>query len=297
MLKTLVGNRSSLVFKGVMGYDPMSASKNLLPLVSINIPTYNSEKTLNDCLRSIVSQSYNCIEILVIDSYSFDRTLEIAKEFGVKVYFADTLSEARKLGVEKSLGKYVFFVDSDQVLTPSTIKKCVEKCESEGFDAVTLFECSLVEKNTFTERVIAYDKWLFHSQHDDHPIYGSAIPRFFRTSIFRTIKWPVGLGVQEHNIIYFEAVKAGAKVTFMEVPIYHREVHSLAHFARKFYRYGSQYIVALHENKEMAIAHSMPRRVYFSRKALKNPQLFAGLFLLYFVKGFAALMGVLSYYL
>jgi len=273
----------------------MTFGKNVEPLVSVNIPTYNSERTLDECLRSIVSQSYSNIEILIVDSYSFDRTLKIAKDYGARVYFADTLSEARKLGVEKSFGKYVFFVDSDQVLTSDAIKKCVEQCEIEGFDAVTLFECSIIEKDTFTERVIAYDKWLFHSQHDDHPVYGSAIPRFFRTDVLRTIKWPKGLGVQEHNIIYYEVAKTGAKVTFMDVLIYHREPYSLAHFARKFYRYGSNYVLALHENRTLAVAHSMPRRVYFSRKALTKPSLFPGLFLLYFIKAFAASMGALSY--
>lgn len=265
-----------------------------IPLVSINIPTYNSEKTLKECLQSIINQSYPNIEILLIDSYSADKTLEIAKAFGVKVYYADTLSEARQLGVQKSLGKYVLFVDSDQILTCDAINKCVEKCEVEGVDAVTLFECSITDKNTFTEKVIAYDKWLFHSQHDDHPIFGSAIPRFFRTEVLQKIKWPQGLGVQEHNMIYFEFVRTGAKVIFIDVIIYHREPYSLAHYTRKFYRYGSQYVLALKQNKTLAVAHSMPRRVYFSKKALTKPHLFPGLFLLYYVKASAALMGALS---
>jgi len=264
-------------------------------LVSVNIPTYNSGKTLDECLRSVVSQAYRNIEIVIVDSYSYDRTLEIALNYGARIYFADTLSEARKLGVEKSLGKYVFFVDSDQVITADAIAKCVYKCEGEGYDAITLFEQSLVKKGTFTERVIAYDKWLLHSQRDDHPIYGSAIPRFFKADVLRRIKWPRGLCVQEHNLIYYEVVKMGAKVTFMNVFIYHREPSSLAQFIRKFYRYGFYYLPALRENKKLVLAHSMPRRVYFSKRALTKPSLFAALFLLYLIKGFAASLGALAY--
>lgn len=271
-------------------------ARNREPLVSVNIPTYNSEKTLKECLQSVVSQTYRNIEIVIIDSYSYDQTLEIGKHYGAKIYFAHTLSEARKVGVQESLGKYVFFVDSDQVLTSDIIEKCVDELEKGAYDAITLFERSKIEKDTFTERVIGYDKWLFHSQHDDHPVYGSAIPRFFRTEIFRGIKWPEGLGVQEHNLIYYEVEKKGGRIIFMDLYIYHREPDSLAQFARKFYRYGFHYIPALHKNRKLVTAHSMPRRVYFSKRALTNPSLFIGLFLLYFVKGFATLMGVLAYY-
>lgn len=265
------------------------------PLVSINIPTYNSEKTLEKCLKSIKAQSYNNIEIVIIDSYSIDHTLEVSKKYNARIFSADTLSEARKLGVEKSLGEYVFFVDSDQTLPPFAVMKCVEKCEHEKFDVVTLFECSIVEKNSFTEKVIAYDKWLFHSKHDDHPLYGDAIPRFFRRNVFENITWPIGLGVQEHNLIHYEVMKTGAKSIFIDVPIYHKEPDNLAHFTRKFYHYGSQYVMALRQNRSMALAHSMPRRVYFSKKALTKPSLFLGLFVLYYIKGFSALMGALSY--
>jgi glycosyltransferase involved in cell wall biosynthesis len=272
-------------------------AENGTPLVSVNIPTYNSEKTLDECLRSIANQTYRNIEIIIVDSYSYDQTLEIAKNYGAKIYFADTLSEARKVGVENSLGKYVFFVDSDQVLTPDMIEKCVNKCEKEGYDAITLFERSMIKKGTFIERVIAYDKWLFHSQHDDHPIYGSAIPRFFRTEVLKRIKWPSSLGVQEHNLIYYEVIKMGAKSAFMDLYIYHREPYLLTQFVRKFYRYGFYYIPALHQNKRLVIAHSMPRRVYFSKKALKRPTLFVGILWLYLIKAMATFAGIIAYLL
>ncbi|MFH7873662.1 MAG: glycosyltransferase, partial [Candidatus Aenigmatarchaeota archaeon] len=48
------------------------------PLVSIIIPTYNSEKTLAKCLESIKNQSYKNIEIIVVDRFSKDKTAEIA---------------------------------------------------------------------------------------------------------------------------------------------------------------------------------------------------------------------------
>ena len=55
------------------------------PLVSIIIPTYNSEKTLPLCLESIKRQTYKNIEVIVLDNFSIDRTVDIAKRY-VKVH-------------------------------------------------------------------------------------------------------------------------------------------------------------------------------------------------------------------
>ena len=82
-------------------------------LVSVNIPTYNSESTLEQCLKAVKNQTYKNIEIIIVDSYSKDRTLEIAKKFNAKVIMCKgKLLEARILGTEKSKGEYVLLLDS-----------------------------------------------------------------------------------------------------------------------------------------------------------------------------------------
>lgn len=56
-----------------------------MPLVSIIIPTYNSAKTLEICLQAIKAQSYQNIEIIVVDNNSLDETKEIAQKYADKV--------------------------------------------------------------------------------------------------------------------------------------------------------------------------------------------------------------------
>ncbi len=55
------------------------------PLVSVVVPTINSESFLENCLRSIRRQSYSEIEIIIVDNYSIDKTREISEKFGAKV--------------------------------------------------------------------------------------------------------------------------------------------------------------------------------------------------------------------
>ena len=264
--------------------------------MSINIATYNSEKTLAKCLDSLKSQTYENIEIIIMDSYSKDRTQDIAKTYGAKIVFAPTLAMARKSGAEVSKGDYIFILDSDQILDVNVIEECVKACAGEGYDGVTLFEKSLITKNTFVERIIAYDKEIFHSLHDDDPISGTAIPRFFRASYFKKIEFEKNPPITfEHTIIHHKITQMGAKIKFVDAYIWHYETATIREVARKFFRYGYYYIPAFKFNRELAIHHSLPRRTYFHYKAFKDPVLFVGLFYVYFVKAISAGLGALSY--
>ncbi|MBU1727409.1 MAG: glycosyltransferase family 2 protein [Candidatus Omnitrophica bacterium] len=265
------------------------------PLVSVIVPTYNSARTLDECLGALKRQEYKNIEIIVTDSFSKDKTKEIAKRYGAKILDAETLALARKMGVELSKGKYILFLDSDQIIEPDTISRSVEACEAGGFDGVTHFERSKIHKNTFVERLINYDKWIFHSEQDDDPIYGTAEPRFFKADLVKKIDFldnpPITF---ELAIINLKMNKMGARIKFVDAYIYHYETPTFWHVARKFYRYGFYYIPALKRFPNLVLHHSAPRRSYFSARALTHPFLLLGLFFLYGVKGVATFCGIVA---
>lgn len=268
------------------------------PLVSINIATYNSVKTLQKCLHSVRNQTYKNIELIIMDSYSKDGTLDIAKTYTAKIVFAPSLALARKVGAEESKGEYVFILDSDQILEPNAIEECVTACEEEGYDGATLFEKSLITRNTFVEKVIAYDKEIFHSLHDDDPVKGTAIPRFFRASFYKRIEFEKNPPITfEHTIIHHKIVQMGAKIKFVDAYIWHHETATISEVARKFFRYGYYYVPAYKFNRQLVLHHSLPRRTYFHYMALKNPLLFLGLFYVYLIKAISAALGALVYLL
>lgn len=263
------------------------------PLVSVIVPTYNSGRTLDECLSALAGQNYRNIEIIITDSFSKDSTKEIARRFTDKIIDAESLALARKIGVEKSCGKYILFLDSDQVINPDTIELSVKACEEEGFDGVTHFERSKIYQNTFVERLINYDKWIFHSEQDDDPIYGTAEPRFFKAEFARQIDYldnpPITF---ELAIINLKMHQLGAKIKFIDAYIYHYETATFWQVAKKFFRYGFYYIPALKRYPNLVIHHSAIRRSYFTPRAFGHPFLLLGLFVLYGVKGVATFCGV-----
>ena len=97
------------------------------PLVSIIVPTYNSSRTLADCLQSINAQTYQYIELIVVDNHSTDDTPSIAKRFSKRIFTkGPERSEQRNFGVTQAKGEFVCIIDSDMLLSPEVIKQCVD---------------------------------------------------------------------------------------------------------------------------------------------------------------------------
>lgn len=265
------------------------------PLVSVIVPTYNSGRTLLECLAAIAHQNYKNIEIIIADSFSTDNTKDIAMNFTRNIIDAQSLALARKRAVELANGKYILFLDSDQIIAADTITVSVSCCEEEGYDGVTHFERSKICENTLVERLINYDKWIFHSEQDDDPIYGTAEPRFFRADFVKQIDFldnpPITF---ELAIINLKMRQLGARIKFINAYIYHYETSTFGEVAKKFFRYGFYYIPALKRFPNLVMHHSAPRRTYFSARALRHPFLLLGLFILYGIKGIATLCGVIT---
>lgn len=268
---------------------------NRHPLVSINIRTYNSVRTLRDTLLSIQRQTYKNIEVLISDGHSKDESVQIAQSFGAVVRYADKLGDARYQNYEHSKGKYILSLDSDQILDQALVEHCVAMGEKQGLDAVTIAERSFIRKNTITERLIAYDKWLIDKTQSTDAMFGTACPRFFRKSLLDKINWPESLSIFDDTILYSHILKLGAKVGYITKPcIRHYEVTSVREVFKKFYRYGMGYFSALKQDPATIAAHSLPRVSYFSPVALKKPHYLIGLLFLYIIKVIGASLGALS---
>ena len=129
--------------------------------VSIIIPTKNSEKTLPTLFKSLKKQSFKDFEVLVIDGFSRDKTVSIAKDNGARVYTVEGERSVQKnFGALKAKGKYLYFIDSDFYLHSKTLEECVNIVER-NHDAVVVLNISdprpsTVAKIRFFERLSYY---------------------------------------------------------------------------------------------------------------------------------------------
>lgn len=107
-----------------------------MPLVSIIIPVYNREKTLEYCLNSILQQNMHDFEVIIIDDGSTDNSANIYRNYALKdnriLYFYKEnggVSSARNYGISKARGKWITFVDSDDYIMPYHLNIATEADE------------------------------------------------------------------------------------------------------------------------------------------------------------------------
>ncbi len=113
-------------------------------LISIIVPVYNAQDHLEECIKSLVEQSYENKEIILVDDGSKDFSGEICDRFAeryenIRVFHTENqgVAKARNLGIEKALGDYFVFVDSDDVLCEEFLEKTHFAMIENGVDYVS----------------------------------------------------------------------------------------------------------------------------------------------------------------
>lgn len=104
--------------------------------VSVIVPIYNAHKYLKRCIRSILDQTYENLDIVLIDDGSQDNSLEICKRFEkedqrVRVFHKENggVSSARNYGIKKAQGEYIVFIDADDRVETSFIESLLAKAK------------------------------------------------------------------------------------------------------------------------------------------------------------------------
>ena len=126
--------------------------------VSIIIPTKNEESNIERLLKSIRSQSLKNFEIIIVDNFSQDKTLKIAKKFTKKVFqFGPERSSQRNLGLQKAKGTYIMFIDADMELEQEVISDSVKTLDkNHNVSGIIIKEVS--KGSSFLTKVKALEK-------------------------------------------------------------------------------------------------------------------------------------------
>lgn len=131
------------------------------PLVSIIVPTYNVERYVEECIDSLLAQTYPHTEIIVMDDASTDATVYLLKQYTEEIILIENEKNAgqgarRNQGLEIANGKYVYFMDADDWLEKEALEECVKLAEATQaelvrFNGLAFYEGdqSLVKENNY----------------------------------------------------------------------------------------------------------------------------------------------------
>src|SRR6266571_3418695 len=191
------------------------------PAVSVIIPSRNSERTITDCLSSIISQSYEPIEIIVVDCLSTDLTREIAQRMGALVISSrGERSVAKNLGAEFAHGKYLFFVDADHKLSADVIANCTKTID--GVDGVLITDQDIATDSKVS-RLIASRREVFDSvggfdpdlyADEDLDFHRRFLKLGFKMAYSRATEWHMGSPVNLKGLLNRSLYYSSNHVTY-----------------------------------------------------------------------------------
>lgn len=114
-------------------------------LITIIVPVYNTAKYLQQCIDSIILQTFKNFELIIVDDGSYDGSSKICDRFrskNIKVVHQENsgVSAARNVGIEKARGDYIMFVDSDDVIEPEMLSSLYETAKKFNYPDVVIAE-------------------------------------------------------------------------------------------------------------------------------------------------------------
>ncbi len=242
-------------------------------LVSVIIPTKNSEKFIERCIVSVKNQTYKNIEVIVVDNFSSDKTPEISRKLGVTFFQkGPERSTQRNYAVSQARGEYVFIIDSDMELSATVVQECVEAMEGKPYVAAVV-----VPEESFGEGFWAQCKKLERSFYVGVSWMEAA--RFFRHSLYQQ------LGGYDEKLISGEdwdlSQRAGktGKIASIKSYIFHNEgkinlwktIKKKYYYAQKFSKYAQKNKGSSSLNQQTGILGRY--KLFFSKpgKLFANP--------------------------
>ena len=207
------------------------------PLVSIIVPVYNGEKTIERCLRSIQNQSYSNIEVLVVNDGSSDHTERIIRKYVQRdsrfryIEKENTgVSDSRNVAMAEAKGDYFQFVDGDDWLVKQATEEFVNTALTYGCDMVISDFYRVCGRRIYTKGHIDAGPVITRMKYAEYMMeapanfyYGVLWNKFFRADIIRTFALKCSLQLDwcedfQFNLEYLQYV---GKVGVIRKPLYY----------------------------------------------------------------------------
>lgn len=206
----------------------------MYPLISVIVPCYNVEKYLPRCINSIINQTYNNIEILLVDDGSPDQCGEICEKYAkkdkrIKVIHKNNggLSDARNVAIDVATGEYILFIDSDDyvavdhvehlysIMTKSNVDMAIEWGQTFYEGTEPPIDTLDGKKEVILDSEDALMNMFYQKDFDT-----SAWAKLYKRSLFEGIRYPKGWLYEDLPTTY-RLIQRCKKVVFSNYKSYY----------------------------------------------------------------------------
>lgn len=199
-------------------------------MISIIVPVYNVEPYLEQCLDSIIHQTYRDIEIIVVNDGSTDRSGEICRAYAgrdPRIVLFETenrgLSAARNLGIDNAHGEWIMFVDSDDWVEPEFCEAPLRAAQENDADLVIFGFAKRLQDGGDKPGKIARKGIVSWEQAVE---YGrnAAWNKLYHHELFESIRYPAGW-LYEDVAVTHRLVYRAKRIIMLDSPFYHYRIH------------------------------------------------------------------------
>lgn len=206
------------------------------PLVSIIIPIYNAEKTLRKCLARVRNQTYENIEILLVDDGSTDRSGEICREycdadarFRLLRQTHQGVAAGRNLAMTEAQGGYIQFCDSDDWMTRDATERLVGAAIRSGSELVTAGFYRVSDRRVYEHSsigisgIMTRDEFVEHMMHaPGNFYYGVLWNKLYKRALIRRwmLQCPEDLNWCEDTLFNYTYLQYVSTVTVLSRAVY-----------------------------------------------------------------------------
>lgn len=238
--------------------------------VSIIIPAYNAEAYIKRAITSALDQSYNNIEVLVINDGSVDTTREIVEAMcadNPNICLFNTqnfgVSHARNLGLENATGEWIMFLDADDAIVSDAIQDMLSCMKENDLDIIAAERCCIYEGQEETLPVDSGELVVYRGTEallrsvEDYPETYSACIKLYKRSAVASVRFPEGRRVAEDSFFCFKCLTQNLTLGVYDKTIYKNYMTPFSAtrcgFSEKVFD-----ILALAEEKKEIIATQFP---------------------------------------
>lgn len=204
-------------------------------MISIIVPVYNGEDHLDPCVRSILKQTYENIQLILVNDGSTDATAALCDRWAeqdsrVLVLHQENagVSAARNAGLDAATGDYIGFVDADDTIAPDTYEvaaAAIGDCDMVMWDAVTAWEDGRREEDTISllpeSRVLTRQDW---SPALLRLMAGAAWRCLYRSELLQGVRFPVGIKLSEDRLFNLQAMGKAQSLQYLKKAMYVRSM-------------------------------------------------------------------------
>lgn len=200
-------------------------------LISVIIPMYNCEKYIRQCVESVLKQSYENLEVIVVDDGSTDDGGKLCDEIfaqnqRVKVFHKENggISSARNYGIDRANGAYLFFLDSDDYLEDGGLEALYEAAKSNSADmAIGGYRRveengDLIKENVFPDEWVgkAHDEEFFWNTFKDNIIaYTGVFTKLYSRKLWENVCFPGGK-IHEDDAVLHKIISQCERIAYVK---------------------------------------------------------------------------------